>query len=46
MGKRERIERVEAAPGEPFDRGLFRVIEEDLSDTSEAREARTRGASS
>lgn len=27
-GKRERIERVEAAPGEPFDYGLFRIVEE------------------
>jgi radical SAM protein with 4Fe4S-binding SPASM domain len=26
MGKRERIERVTAAPGEPFDFGLFRIV--------------------
>jgi radical SAM protein with 4Fe4S-binding SPASM domain len=30
QGKRERIERVEAARGAPFDAGLFRVIEEDF----------------
>jgi radical SAM protein with 4Fe4S-binding SPASM domain len=30
QGKRERIERVEAAPGTPFDAGLFRLIVEDL----------------
>ena len=29
-GKRERIERVEAAPGTPFDAGRFRLIVEDL----------------
>lgn len=31
-GKRERVERVEAAPGQPFDQGLFRLIEEDFVD--------------
>lgn len=30
MGKRERIERVESAPGEPFDFGLFRIVEEPI----------------
>jgi radical SAM protein with 4Fe4S-binding SPASM domain len=30
LGKRERIERVEAAPGKPFDAGVFRLIVEDL----------------
>jgi radical SAM protein with 4Fe4S-binding SPASM domain len=29
-GKRERIERVQAAPGEPFDFGLFQIVEEPL----------------
>ncbi len=29
-GKRERIERVEEAPGKPFDAGRFRIVEEDL----------------
>jgi radical SAM protein with 4Fe4S-binding SPASM domain len=32
MGKRERIERVHAAPGEPFDFGLFRIVEEPVAD--------------
>ncbi|HEX6274099.1 MAG TPA: SPASM domain-containing protein, partial [Polyangiaceae bacterium] len=30
QGKRERIERVEAARGAPFDAGLFRLIEEEF----------------
>lgn len=30
-GKRERVERVQEAPGKPFDFGLFRLIEEDLA---------------
>jgi radical SAM protein with 4Fe4S-binding SPASM domain len=30
MGKRERIERVEAPPGVPFDAGRFRLIVEDI----------------
>lgn len=30
MGKRERVVRVEAAPGQPFDQGRFEIIEEDL----------------
>ena len=29
VGKRERIVRVEAAPGEPFDHGLFEIVLED-----------------
>ncbi len=29
-GRRERLEKVEAAPGQPFDFGRFRVIEEDI----------------
>lgn len=29
-GKRERVERVQEAPGKPFDFGLFRVIEEPI----------------
>jgi hypothetical protein len=33
-GKRERIERVEAAPGEPFDFGLFRIVEEPIETAS------------
>jgi radical SAM protein with 4Fe4S-binding SPASM domain len=28
-GKRERLERVRAAPGEPFDHGLFEIVVED-----------------
>jgi radical SAM protein with 4Fe4S-binding SPASM domain len=28
-GRRERVIRVEAAPGEPFDHGLFDIVEED-----------------
>jgi hypothetical protein len=28
QGVRERLELVEAAPGQPFDHGLFQVIEE------------------
>jgi radical SAM protein with 4Fe4S-binding SPASM domain len=30
MGKRERVVRVEAAPGQPFDQGRFEIIEESL----------------
>jgi radical SAM protein with 4Fe4S-binding SPASM domain len=30
VGKRERIERIQAAPGAPFDAGRFRLIEEEL----------------
>jgi hypothetical protein len=37
-GKRERIERVEAAPGMPFDAGRFQVVEEDLPAPREAAE--------
>lgn len=29
-GKRERIRRIESAPGEPFDQGLFEVFEEPI----------------
>lgn len=29
QGKRERLERVEAAPGTPYDFGRFRIVEED-----------------
>ena len=29
-GKRERVERVRAAPGEPFDHGLFNIVLEDV----------------
>jgi radical SAM protein with 4Fe4S-binding SPASM domain len=28
-GRRERVIRIEAAPGEPFDHGLFDIVEED-----------------
>jgi hypothetical protein len=28
MGKRELVRRIEAAPGKPFDQGLFEIIEE------------------
>lgn len=36
MGKRERVVRVEAAPGHPFDQGLFELIEEDFPRESKA----------
>jgi radical SAM protein with 4Fe4S-binding SPASM domain len=39
-GQRERIERVEAAPGLPFDAGRFRLILEDLPASSTAPESR------
>ena len=31
VGKRERVERVESAPGTPFDRGRFVIVEESTS---------------
>jgi radical SAM protein with 4Fe4S-binding SPASM domain len=42
IGKRERIERIEAAPGKPFDAGRFRLILEDIhSSESPARASET-----
>ncbi len=32
QGKRERVVRREAAPGQPFDHGLFEIVVEDLKD--------------
>jgi hypothetical protein len=29
QGKRERVERVEEAPGKPFDQGRFEIVVED-----------------
>ncbi|AKU99181.1 Radical SAM, Pyruvate-formate lyase-activating enzyme like protein [Labilithrix luteola] len=34
-GKRERVVRVQSAPGEPFDHGVFALVEEDLESGSE-----------
>jgi radical SAM protein with 4Fe4S-binding SPASM domain len=36
-GKRERVVRVEAAPGRPFDFGIFEIHVEDVDATEEAR---------
>jgi hypothetical protein len=33
-GKRERVVRVEAAPGEPFDHGRFDLVVEDIIDAA------------
>jgi radical SAM protein with 4Fe4S-binding SPASM domain len=33
-GKRERVERVEQAPGDPFDHGIFEIVLEDLPSPS------------
>jgi hypothetical protein len=35
MGKRERLIKVEAASGEPFDHGRFEIIVEDLDNTGD-----------
>jgi radical SAM protein with 4Fe4S-binding SPASM domain len=35
-GKRERVQRLQGAPGLPFDHGLFEIIEEDLPRVSPA----------
>jgi radical SAM protein with 4Fe4S-binding SPASM domain len=44
QGKRERIERVEAASGKPFDAGLFRLIVEDLPTETKPPESAGPGA--
>jgi radical SAM protein with 4Fe4S-binding SPASM domain len=36
MGKRERLERVEAPPGTPFDHGRFRIVVEDAAGSATA----------
>jgi radical SAM protein with 4Fe4S-binding SPASM domain len=46
QGKRERIERVAAAPGMPFDSGRFRLIVEDLSLETKSPKSAGTGASS
>jgi hypothetical protein len=33
-GQRERVEKVDDAPGRPFDQGLFRIVVEPLEDSS------------
>jgi radical SAM protein with 4Fe4S-binding SPASM domain len=43
LGKRERIERVQAAPGTPFDAGLFRLVVEDWPSAVEPPAAAERG---
>jgi radical SAM protein with 4Fe4S-binding SPASM domain len=40
MGKRERVVRVEAPPGEPFDHGRFELLVEDRPGDHETRETR------
>ncbi|MBX7096457.1 MAG: radical SAM protein [Myxococcaceae bacterium] len=40
-GKRERVVRVQAAPGLPFDQGRFEIVEEPLSGPEVARAAST-----
>ncbi len=34
QGKRERVQRIAPAPGEPFDQGLFEIILEDLESST------------
>ncbi len=38
-GKRERVHRVQAAPGQPFDFGLFEIVVEDAKDANEEKGA-------
>ncbi len=38
-GRRERVRRIEAAPGQPFDQGLFELIEEPIPDAGDGHAA-------
>lgn len=37
LGKRERIVRIQEAPGQPFDHGIFEVIVEDAASQTSPR---------
>jgi radical SAM protein with 4Fe4S-binding SPASM domain len=39
VGKRERVVRVEQAPGEPFDHGIFEIVVEDAAASSASTES-------
>jgi radical SAM protein with 4Fe4S-binding SPASM domain len=36
-GKRERVQRMQSAPGKPFDHGVFEIIEEDVNGAAAAQ---------